>query len=146
MYSLLQVSCAPACDAASDDDSSVASLSLDGDARAKLATLGAQLATSSKGGYKGLGFASEFQVVENVDSYDCNAAITAALLTGGASSLFEKKSPKKGEAAEFKRTSRRKKQSGGGDRAIFQQLKLKYKVPQDVMDRQMMRDTEKKYA
>jgi hypothetical protein len=27
----------------------------------------------NKGGYKGLGFASEFEVVKEVDSYDCNA-------------------------------------------------------------------------
>ena len=29
--------------------------------------------TGDKGGYKGLGFASEFEAVKEVDNYDCNA-------------------------------------------------------------------------
>lgn len=134
------------CNVLDGDDVSLDSLSMDGETRMKLANLGTQLSTSNKGGYKGLGFASEFETVQEVDSYDCNAAITAALLTGGATSLFEKKSPKKGDKTEFKKTSVKKtKKSDGTDRAIFQKLKLKYKEPQDVIDRRMMAEKEGKY-
>ena len=72
-----------------DDDSSL--LSFDTETRMKLANLGTALSTSTyglkleiiieliiistgnKGGYKGLGFASEFGSQEVADSYDCNA-------------------------------------------------------------------------
>ena len=129
------------------DDVSLSSMSMDSVTRVKMANLGTQMTTSSKGGYKGLGFASEFEVVKEVDSYDCNAAITAALLTGGANSLFEKKSPKKGDKTEFKKTViRSKMKSDGTERAIFQKLKLKYKEPQSILDRRMMADKEGKYA
>ena len=129
------------------DDVSLSSLMMDAETRTKLANLGSQISTTNKGGYKGLGLLSELEAVKEVDSYDCNAAITAALLTGGATSLFENKSPKKGDKAEFKKTViKQKKKLDGTERDIFKKLDLKYKVPQDVLDRQKMRDTETKYA
>jgi hypothetical protein len=77
----------------------------------------------------------------------CNVAITAALLTGGATSLFEQKSPSKGDKVAFKKTAKKtQKKSDGTERDIFKKLDLKYKVPQNVLDRKKMAETEKKYA
>lgn len=120
-----------------NDDISISSL--DTETRMKLANVSSALLSSNdKGGYKGLGFASEFEVGEQIDSYDCNAAITAAWLDGGVSSLFENKT----ESKPIKKPHPAK---SGSDRKIYQELKLKPSISQHEIEKRKMAQIERNY-
>ena len=73
-------------------------------------------------------------------------AITAALLSGGADSLFEEQKGNKGDKAFKKTTKKTKKKVDGTERAIFQKLNLKYQETQTEIDKKKMALIEKKYT